>query len=166
MAIAKRITPFLWFDDQAEQAARCYVSVFPNSRIGPITRYSEVGQEQHGRPPGSVMTVEFELDGQAFVALNGGPVFKFTEAVSLSIDCENQQEIDHYWNRLCDGGDPSAQVCGWLKDRYGLSWQVVPVKLRTLLADADTARAKRTMQAMLQMKKLDIAALERAYAGQ
>ncbi len=160
-----RITPCLWYDDEAEEAARFYVGIFPNSRVLHVTRFGEAGHEIHGRPAGSVMTVEFELDGQPFTALNGGPLFKFNEAVSFQVECATQAEVDYYWDRLSAGGDPQAQQCGWLKDRYGVSWQVVPVVLRKLLAGTDRAASERLMQALLQMKKLDIAALERAYAG-
>lgn len=165
MTSFQRITPFLWFDEQAEEAARFYTGIFPNSRITAISRYGEEGQEVHHRPPGSVMVVAFELDGQAFSALNGGPVFTFNEAVSLQVSCESQEEIDHYWNALSAGGDPKAQQCGWLKDRYGLSWQIVPRSMGELLQGADAAGAKRAMAAMLGMKKLDLGALRRAYAG-
>lgn len=165
MKISPRITPCLWFDDQAEAAVAFYTDVFPNSRILAVTRYGEAGREYHGRPPGSVMTVAFELDGQRFTALNGGPVFHFNEAISLQVNCDTQDEVDRYWDRLGAGGEPQAQQCGWLKDRFGLSWQVVPAVLAELLADADHARSQRVMRALLQMKKLDIAALERAHAG-
>ncbi len=158
----QKIHPCLWFDDQAEEAARYYTSVFPNSRILRTTLYGEAGHEFHGKPSGSVMTIEFELDDQAFTALNGGPLFHFNEAVSLQIMCGDQREIDHYWERLSEGGDPSAQQCGWLKDRYGLSWQVVPAELPQLLGGGDDAAGQRVMQALLQMKKLDLAALRRA----
>jgi predicted 3-demethylubiquinone-9 3-methyltransferase (glyoxalase superfamily) len=160
-----RIAPCLWFDSQAEEAADFYVSIFPNSRIVRVSHFGEAGYEIHGRPAGSVMTVDFELDGQPFTALNGGPLFKFNEAISLQVDCATQAEVDHYWERLCAGGDPQAQQCGWLKDRYGVSWQIVPAVLHKLLAGADRAASERVMQALLQMKKLDIAKLERAYAG-
>jgi predicted 3-demethylubiquinone-9 3-methyltransferase (glyoxalase superfamily) len=160
-----RITPFLWFADQAEEAAELYVSIFANSRIVNVSRYGEEGREVHGRAPGSVMTVAFELDGQPFAALNGGPVFSFTEAISFSVACRTQAEVDHYWGRLGEGGDPAAQQCGWLKDRFGVSWQVVPTRLHELLSDPDPERARRATAAMLAMKKLDIAALERAHAG-
>jgi predicted 3-demethylubiquinone-9 3-methyltransferase (glyoxalase superfamily) len=159
MATLQRITPCLWFDSDAEAAAHFYVSVFPNSRIGSISRYGEAGQDIHGRPPGSVMVVTFELDGQSMLALNGGPLFRFTEAVSLIINCDSQQDIDHYWTRLSEGGDPQAQQCGWLKDRYGLSWQVVPKQLATLMSGP---AADRVMSALLEMKKLDLAALQAA----
>ncbi len=160
-----RITPFLWFADQAEEAAAFYTSLFPDSRIVSVSRYGEAGQEVHGRPPGSAMTVAFELEGQPFVALNGGPLFNFTEAVSFQIPCDTQAEVDHFWDALSAGGDASAQQCGWLKDRFGLSWQVVPAALGTLLSDPDPEKARRVMEAMLAMKKIDIAALERARAG-
>jgi predicted 3-demethylubiquinone-9 3-methyltransferase (glyoxalase superfamily) len=165
MARIRRITPCLWFDDQGEQAAELYTSIFPNSRITSIARYGEAGREIHGRPAGSVMTVAFELDGQPFTALNGGPVFKFTEAVSLQVDCETQAQVDYYWDKLGAGGDEAAQQCGWLKDKYGLSWQIVPTVLPELMADPDPAKRDRVMTAMLKMKKLDIAALERAAKG-
>jgi predicted 3-demethylubiquinone-9 3-methyltransferase (glyoxalase superfamily) len=160
-----RITPCLWFDNQAEQAADFYVGIFPNSRIVQVARYGEAGHEIHGRPAGSVMTVDFELDGQPFTALNGGPLFRFNEAISFQVDCATQADVDHYWDKLSADGDPEAQQCGWLKDRYGVSWQIVPAVLRKLLGGADPARWERVMQALLQMKKLDIAQLERAYAG-
>lgn len=163
MPIRARITPCLWYASEAEEAARFYVSVFPNSRITRLTHYGEAGKEVHGQAAGTVLTVAFDLDGQPFTALNGGPLFKFNEALSLQIDCETQDEVDHYWNALSAGGDPAAQQCGWLKDRYGLSWQVIPRVLIDMIADPDRKRADRAMQAMLSMKKLDIAALERAY---
>ncbi|MFQ6576471.1 VOC family protein [Pseudomonas sp. UM16] len=157
------ITPCLWFDHQAEQAVKFYIQVFGgSSRILTTSYYSEVGTEIHGRPAGSVMAISFELDGQQFSALNGGPIFTFTEAISLQINCQDQAEIDHYWSALSQGGDPQAQVCGWLKDHYGLSWQVVPVRLFELLEDSDADRAGRVMSAMLKMKKIDIATLEQA----
>lgn len=163
MSITKRaITPCLWFDDQAEEAAAFYTAVFNNSRVGTVTRYGKEGYEIHGRPEGSAMTVEFELDGQPFVALNGGPVFKFSEAVSFQVHCETQEEVDYYWDRLSDGGDPAAQQCGWLKDKFGLSWQVVPNVLTAMLQDSDARKSQNVMKAMLQMKKLDIAALREA----
>jgi len=165
MANLQRISPCLWFDDQAEDAARFYTGIFPRSRITTVTRYSEVGTEIHGRPPGSVMVVAFELDGQPFTALNGGPLFKFNEAVSLQVHCEDQREIDHYWEKLSAGGDPRAQQCGWLKDRYGLSWQVVPREMDAMFGDSQSPGAKRAMAAMLKMKKLDLAELRRAHAG-
>lgn len=154
-----RVTPFLWFDTQAEDAARFYVSIFPNSTLGTITRYGSAGPG----PEGSVMTVEFELDGQPFTALNGGPHFQFNEAVSFTIECSSQEEVDDYWARLTDGGEEGP--CGWLKDRYGLSWQVNPTRLAELLRDPDGSRSQRVMDAMLKMKKIDIAELERAAAS-
>ena len=160
------ISPCLWFDDQAEEAARFYTSIFPNSRIGRISRYGKEGHDIHGRPEGSVMTVEFELDGRTFTALNGGPVFKFNEAVSFQVYCETQDEVDFYWEKLSNGGGPQAQQCGWLKDRYGLSWQIVPSALIQMLQDNDKARSGRVMKALLQMKKLDIRGLQRAYERQ
>jgi predicted 3-demethylubiquinone-9 3-methyltransferase (glyoxalase superfamily) len=165
MPNAQRIAPCLWFDDKAEEAAKFYVSVFKNSRVIRTSRYTEAGKENHRRPPGSVMVVTFELDGQEFSALNGGPVFKFNEAVSLMINCHTQAEVDHYWEKLSAGGDPQAQQCGWLKDKYGVSWLVVPTVLQEMMSDPDTTKAGRVTTAMMQMKKLDIAALERAYAG-
>jgi predicted 3-demethylubiquinone-9 3-methyltransferase (glyoxalase superfamily) len=165
VAITRKITPCLWFDDRAEAAAKHYLGIFENSRITAVTRYGSAGQEVHGRPAGSVMTVEFELDGNAFTALNGGPHFKFNEAVSFQVFCENQQEIDHYWEKLGAGGDPKAQQCGWLKDKFGLSWQVVPAGMEEMLADPESPGARRAMEAMLRMKKIDIAALERAFRG-
>jgi predicted 3-demethylubiquinone-9 3-methyltransferase (glyoxalase superfamily) len=166
MITSNAIVPCLWFDTQAEDAARFYTGIFKNSTIGTITRYSEAGREVHGRAAGTVMTVEFDLNGQKFTALNGGPHFKFNEAISFQIMCQNQQEVDHYWNKLSQGGDSSAQQCGWLKDKFGVSWQVVPTPLLEMLTDSDREKADRTMEAMLQMKKLDIAELERAYEGE
>jgi predicted 3-demethylubiquinone-9 3-methyltransferase (glyoxalase superfamily) len=165
MQVRHTITPCLWFDDQAEEAAAFYTAIFRNSKIVNVARYGEAGREIHGRPAGSVMTVAFELDGQSFTALNGGPVFKFNEAISLQVMCETQEEVDHYWARLSQGGDPKAQQCGWLKDKYGVSWQVVPRVLIDMVGDPDSQKSQRAMTAMLQMKKLDIAALKRAYAG-
>jgi len=162
----QKITPCLWFDDQAEAAARFYCSLFDHSKIGAITHYGKAGFELHGRPEGSVMTVSFELDGQTFTGLNGGPVFAFNEAISLQVNCQSQAEVDHFWYSLADGGDKQAQQCGWLKDRFGLSWQIVPVALMQMMTDPDPVKSQRAMQAMLQMKKIDIATLERAFAGQ
>jgi predicted 3-demethylubiquinone-9 3-methyltransferase (glyoxalase superfamily) len=159
----QKITPFLWFDSQAEEAANFYVSIFQQSRIGAITRYDDEGSKASGRPKGSVMTVEFELDGQKFIALNGGPHFKFTEAISLFVNCENQKEVDYLWEKLSAGGQEVE--CGWLKDRFGLSWQVVPTGLLEMLQDKDLEKSKRTMAAMLTMKKLDVDALKKAYDG-
>jgi len=157
--MAKKITPNLWFDTEAEEAANFYVSLFPNSRIVNVSHYTEAGP----REAGMVMTVEFELDGQRFVGINGGPEFTFDEAVSFQIDCETQDEVDSYWERLTDGGEESQ--CGWLKDRYGLSWQVTPAGIEELFADPDPARAERAMQAMLGMRKLDLAAMRAAADG-
>ena len=159
-----KISPCLWFDNQAEEAAKFYTGVFKNSKILEISRYNNAGEEVHGRKPGSVMTVSFELDGKTFTALNGGPRFSFTEAVSFQIDCKDQREVDYYWEELIDGGGKPVQ-CGWLKDKFGLSWQVVPVALKEMLMDKDTAKASRVMQAMLEMVKLDIATLRKAYEG-
>ena len=164
--INTRISPCLWFADQAEDAAKFYTGIFKNSRITSLIRYSEAGQSVHRRPPGSVMVVGFELDGQPFSALNGGPLFTFNEAISLQVNCDTQQEIDYYWDTLSKGGDPKAQQCGWLKDRFGLSWQVVPARMAEFFKDSDSAGAKRAMEAMLEMKKIDLAALERARAGE
>ena len=161
----QRIAPCLWFDNQAEEAAKFYTGIFKKSKILAISRYSKSGYEIHQRPEGSVMTAEFQLGGQRFTALNGGPHFKFNEAVSLQVYCETQKEIDYYWERLGEGGDPKAQMCGWLKDRYGLSWQVVPTGMEKMLKDYKSEKAQRAMAAMMQMKKLDIAKLKRAYAG-
>jgi predicted 3-demethylubiquinone-9 3-methyltransferase (glyoxalase superfamily) len=166
MTLAQPITPCLWFDSEAEAAARFYTGIFKDSRIRAITRYGEAGREIHGRAAGTVMTVEFELNGQPFTALNGGPHFKFNEAVSFQIMCKTQEEVDHYWNRLGQGGDPKAQQCGWLKDKYGLSWQVVPTRMVEMLNDPDREKSERAMEAMLKMKKLDIAELDRAFEGE
>jgi len=158
-----KITPCLWFDNQAEEAVNFYVSIFKNSKIGSITRYGEEGYEIHGRPAGTVMTVEFQLEGQGFVALNGGPVFKFNEAISFQVHCKTQEEVDHYWEKLSKGGDKNAQQCGWLKDKYSVSWQIVPTVLPKMLQDKDAKKSERVMKALLQMKKLDIERLEQAY---
>jgi predicted 3-demethylubiquinone-9 3-methyltransferase (glyoxalase superfamily) len=165
MAAVQKIRPFLWFDSQAEEAAKYYVSIFKNSKLGKISRYGEAGREQHGRPPGSVMVVEFTLEGQPFIALNGGPHFKFNEAISLYIACKDQAEIDYYWDRLTQGGDPAAQQCGWLKDKYGLSWQVAFEGLEQMLGNPDDPGSQRAFEAMMQMKKLDLAKLEEVKAG-
>jgi predicted 3-demethylubiquinone-9 3-methyltransferase (glyoxalase superfamily) len=165
MAKVHDIVPCLWFDDQAEEAARYYTAIFKTGRVLKVTRYSEVGQETHHRPPGSVMTVEFEINGKTFTALNGGPEFKFNEAISLQVICEDQQEVDYYWEKLRAGGDPSAQVCGWLKDKYGVSWQIVPEEMSRLLDDQTQENGKRAMAAMMKMKKIDLAALKAAYQG-
>lgn len=152
-----KITPFLWFDTQAEEAANLYVSIFKNSKILKISRYGDAGPG----PKGSVMTVEFALDGQKFIALNGGPHFKFTEAISFSVDCKTQKEVDDYWEKLSAGGEQGP--CGWLKDKYGLSWQINPTVLGEMLSDPDRKKSKRVMEAMMKMKKIDIAGLQKAY---
>ena len=159
------LTPCLWFDDQAEKAVKFYTSIFKKSKIGKIARYGKEGFEIHGRPSGSVMTLEFELNGQKFTALNGGPVFKFNEAVSFQIYCKDQKEADYYWNKLSAGGDKKAQQCGWLKDKYGLSWQIVPDFMAKMLGNGNQAARDRVMKAVLRMKKLDFAALKKAYKG-
>jgi predicted 3-demethylubiquinone-9 3-methyltransferase (glyoxalase superfamily) len=161
----QKITPFLWFDNNAEEAVNFYVSIFKNSKVGKVTRYNEASAKAAGRPEGSVMTEEFQLEGQNFVAINGGPHFKFTEAISFVVDCETQEEVDYFWEKLtADGGQESQ--CAWLKDKYGLSWQIVPRILIEMLNDKDAQKAQRVMQAMLQMKKIDIATLRRAYEGE
>jgi len=165
MQVIQKITPCLWFDDQAEAAVEFYISIFRNSKIVNIARYGEAGHEVHGKPAGTVMTVAFELDGQTFTALNGGPMFKFNEAISLQVNCETQEEVDYYWEKLSEGGDEKAQQCGWLKDKYGASWQVVPSVLPELINDPNSEKSQRAMQAMLQMKKIDIDELKRAYGG-
>lgn len=165
MQLTQSITPCLWFDNQAEEAAAFYTAIFRNSRIGRISRYGKEGFEIHGRPEGSVMTVEFELDGRAFTALNGGPVFRFNEAVSFQVMCETQEEVDFYWDRLTAGGDDKAQQCGWLKDRFGLSWQVFPRAMIEWVGDPGSEKSQRAMKAMLQMKKIDLEQLRRAYEG-
>jgi predicted 3-demethylubiquinone-9 3-methyltransferase (glyoxalase superfamily) len=165
MEIASKIVPCLWFDSQAEEAARFYTGIFPGSRITQVSHYAKAGQEIHGREPGSVLTVAFELAGQSFTALNGGPVYRFNEAVSLQVMCDTQEEVDHYWDRLGEGGDPAARQCAWLKDRYGLSWQVVPKAMLEWIVGPDAAAVERTFAALMQMKKLDIAALRRAHDG-
>ncbi|MGF6496144.1 putative 3-demethylubiquinone-9 3-methyltransferase (glyoxalase superfamily) [Luteibacter sp. 621] len=152
----RRITPFLWFDTQAEEAATFYTSIFPNSRITAVTRYSKESSAASGRPEGSVMTAAFELDGEPVTALNGGPIFKFNEALSLVVHCKDQTEIDHYWNKLSEGGDPKAQACGWLKDKYGLSWQICPVDIEALVQNPGSVAA------LMHMTKIDIAAMRAA----
>ena len=159
----QKITPCLWFDSQAEEAANFYVSVFNNARVLKVSHYGEEGVEIHGRPAGSVMTVEFELEGQKLLGLNGGPHFQFTPAISLIVDCRTQDELDALWQKL--SANPKAEQCGWLQDRFGLSWQIVPVQLAELMSDPDPVKAGRVMRAMLQMKKLDIAALQDAHAA-
>jgi predicted 3-demethylubiquinone-9 3-methyltransferase (glyoxalase superfamily) len=166
MADVQKIAPCLWFSDQAEEAAKFYVGIFKNSKIGKISRYGEAGREIHGRPPGSVLTVDFELEGQKFTGLNGGPAFTFSEAISFQIYCKDQKELDYYWEKLTAGGDPNSQQCGWLKDRFGVSWQVVPAGLAEMVSDPKDPGSQRAMEALLQMKKLDIATLERAYRGE
>src|SRR5574341_1339737 len=159
----QKITPFLWFEDKAEEAANFYVSIFKNSKIGSITRYGEEGAEATGRPKGTVMIVTFKLDGQEFIALNGGPQFTFSPAISFLVNCENQQEIDSLWEKLSEGG--ATQQCGWLQDKYGMSWQIVPTVLGELMQDKDKEKSERVMKAMLQMKKIEIQGLRKAYAG-
>jgi len=159
-----KVTPFLWFDDNAEEAAKFYTSIFKNSKVGKVSRYGKEGYEIHRRPAGTAMTVEFEIEGQKFIALNGGPQFKFTEAVSFSVDCRTQEEVDRLWERLTEGGGEEG-ACGWLKDKYGLSWQINPTILGEMLADKDRRKAGRVMEAMLKMKKIDVRALKKAYEG-
>ncbi len=164
MPVKQKIAPCLWFDNQGEEAARFYVSLFKNSKILNVARYGEAAAKMSGRPPGSLMTVTFQLDGQEFMALNGGPLFKFTEAISLMVYCETQAEVDELWEKLSAGGEQGP--CGWLKDKYGLSWQIVPTVLGEMIQDKDPKKSERVMAALLQMKKLDIAALKRAYEQQ
>jgi predicted 3-demethylubiquinone-9 3-methyltransferase (glyoxalase superfamily) len=159
----QKITPCLWFDDKAEEAARFYVSIFKNAKLGNIARYGEAGAQASGRPKGSVMTVTFEIDGQEFVALNGGPLFKFTEAVSFMVKCESQQEIDEMWSTLSEGGEEGP--CGWLKDKYGLSWQIVVPEWDEMLRDKDAQKSERVMAAILQMSKPDMQRVQQAYEG-
>jgi predicted 3-demethylubiquinone-9 3-methyltransferase (glyoxalase superfamily) len=165
MRLATPITPSFWFNDEAEEAARFYVGIFDDSRIVHVSYYGQAGHEIHKRPAGSVLEVHFELNGQPFSALNGGPLFKFNEAVSLQVTCDTQDEIDFYWERLGAGGDPRAQQCGWLKDRFGVSWQVLPASLMTMIGVPGSAASERMMEALLRMKKLDVGALQRAYDG-
>ena len=157
------IAPCLWFDDNAEEAVNFYTSIFQNSKIKATSRYGEAAAQVAGRPKGSILTIAFELNGQDYIALNGGPIFKFTEAISLMVNCDTQDELDYYWNKLSEGGDPRAQQCGWLKDKFGLSWQVVPAKMAEWVKDP--VRFERVMEALLPMKKLDIRALQNAYDG-
>ena len=164
MPVIQRITPCLWFDDQAEEAVAFYAAIFRNSKVVKVSRYGEAGREVRGKPPGTVLTMAFELEGQAFTALNGGPQFKFNEAISFQVNCTTQEEVDYYWGKLSEGGDVEAQQCGWLKDRFGVSWQIVPVVLTEMISDPDPVKSGRVMEAMLQMKKLDIGTLGRAYA--
>jgi predicted 3-demethylubiquinone-9 3-methyltransferase (glyoxalase superfamily) len=165
MQANRKIAPCLWFDGQAEEAAKYYTSIFKDSKVGNITRYGEAGQEIHKKKPGTVLTVELELNGQPFTLLNGGPEFKFSEAISFMVPCETQEEVDYYWNELSKGGDEKAQQCGWLKDKYGVSWQIVPTIMPELVGDPNSEKSQRAMKAMMEMKKLDIAALKRAYEG-
>jgi predicted 3-demethylubiquinone-9 3-methyltransferase (glyoxalase superfamily) len=159
----QHISPCLWFDNNAEEAVKFYTSIFKNSKIGNISRYGEAGFEFHRKPPGTVMTIEFELLGQPYTALNGGPMFKFNEAISFQVHCDTQQEVDYYWAKLAQGGDAQAQQCGWLKDKFGVSWQIVPTVLPKLLLDKDQKKSQQVMSAVLQMKKIDIDGLKRAY---
>jgi predicted 3-demethylubiquinone-9 3-methyltransferase (glyoxalase superfamily) len=159
----QKISPCLWFDDKAEEAAKFYTSVFKDSKIGDVTRYGKEGYEIHGKEEGTVMTAEFEIEGQKFLGLNGGPIFKFNEAISFQVYCETQEEVDYYWEKLSEGGDEKAQVCGWLKDKYGVSWQIVPIILIVMLKDKDSEKSQKVMKAMLQMHKLDISTLKKAY---
>jgi len=163
MNVMQKITTFLWFNDQAEEAANFYISIFKNSKILCVTHYGEAAAKASGRPKGSVMTVKFQLEGQEFVALNGGPHFKFTEAISLVVNCQTQRELDKFWEKLSAGGE--ASKCGWLKDKYGLSWQLVPQFLHELLSDKDDRKSQRVMEAILHMDKLDIKTLKNAHAG-
>jgi predicted 3-demethylubiquinone-9 3-methyltransferase (glyoxalase superfamily) len=172
MPIAQKITPNLWFNNNAEEAVNFYVSVFSqregvskNSQVEKISRYGKEGFEVHGQKEGTVLTIEFQLAGQSFVALNGGPDFKFNEAISFIINCEWQEEVDYYWEKLSEGGDEKAQVCGWLKDKFGISWQIIPTILPEMLTDSDAEKSQRVMKEVFKMKKLDIATLERAYNG-
>ena len=159
----RKIIPCLWFDDKSEEAAKFYASIFKNSKIGNVTRYGKEGFEIHGREAGTVMTVDFEIEGQKFLALNGGPMFKFNEAISFQVHCETQKELDYYWEKLSEGANEEAQQCGWLKDKYGVSWQIVPTVLGKMLQDKDAKKSQRVMKALLQMHKLDIKALKQAY---
>jgi len=162
----QKISPCLWFDNNAEEAVAFYVSIFKKAKVGNVTRYGKEGYEIHKREEGTVMTVDFELEGQKFLALNGGPVFKFNEAISFQIYCETQEEVDYYWEKLTERGDKKSQQCGWLKDQYGVSWQVVPSILVKMLQDKDSSKSERVMKAMLQMQKLDISTLRKAYQGE
>ena len=159
----QKITPCLWFDSNAEEAVNFYTAIFMNSKIGNITRYGEAGHEIHGKPAGTIMTLEFELNGQTYTALNGGPVFRFNEAISFQVSCGSQEEVDYYWRKLSEGGDKKSQQCGWLKDKYGISWQVVPTVLGEMLQDKDAKKSQRVMNALLQMTKIEIKGLKQAY---
>ncbi len=161
----KNITTCLWFDDQGEEAAKFYTSIFKNSKIKHVSRYGEAGKEHHKKPVGSAMVVSFELDGKEFTALNGGPQFKFNEAISLQVMCESQAEVDYFWEKLGQGGDPKAQQCGWLKDKFGLCWQIIPTALIEIMSGSDGERAQRAMGAVMQMKKLDLPAILKAADG-
>ncbi len=161
----EKITPCLWFDKNAEEAVKFYTSIFKNSKILKISRYTEAGYDVHHMAAGTVLTVEFELNGQTFTALNGGPVFKFNEAISFQVSCDSQEELDYYWEKLSAGGDSKAQQCGWLKDKFGVSWQIVPRGLVEMMTDKDAQRSGRVMQALMPMKKLDIEKLRQAYEG-
>src|SRR5689334_19466767 len=161
----QKINPFLWFENLAEDASKFYVSVFKNSKINTITRYGKEGYELHKMKEGTVMTVDFEIEGQRFIALNGGPMFKFNESISFQVNCDTQEEVDYYWEKLSEGGDEKAQQCGWLKDKYGLSWQVVPSAIPAMLTDADPEKVKRVMEVVMRSKKFDIAELKQAYEG-
>ena len=162
----QKITPCLWFDNQAEEAANFYISIFKKSKIGNISRYGKEGYEIHGKEAGTVLTVDFEIEGQRFTGLNGGPIFKFNEAISFVVQCKTQKEVDYYWEKLSEGGDEKAQQCGWLKDKYGVSWQIVPDVLDEMLQDKDQNKSERVMKSLLQMKKIDIEKLNRAYKGE
>ena len=159
----QKITPFLWFDDNAEEAAKFYTSIFKNSKIIDIAYYGESAAEASGRPKGTLMTVTFELEGQRFMALNGGPIFKFSQAISFLVSCETQQEVDDLWKKLSEGGE--VEQCGWLKDKFGVSWQIVPRVLGEMMQDKDAEKSEKVMKALLQMKKIDIQSLQKAYAG-
>lgn len=165
MATIQKITTFLWFDTQAEEAATFYCSVFENSDLGRVTYYSSEGYEAHGKPAGSVMAVEFTIEGYAFTAINGGPHFKFSEAISFMVNCISQEEVDYFWEKLGQGGDPAAQQCGWLKDKFGVSWQIVPVLLGEMMSDANPDKVQRVSKVFFNMKKIDIEALQKAYDG-
>jgi predicted 3-demethylubiquinone-9 3-methyltransferase (glyoxalase superfamily) len=159
----QKISPCLWFDNNAEEAVQFYVSIFKNSKIGNVTHYGKEGYDIHKKKEGTVMTIDFEIEGQKFLALNGGPIFRFSEAISFQIYCETQDEVDYYWDKLTEGGDKNAQVCGWLKDKFGVSWQVVPNVLVKMLQDKDSKKTENVMRVMLQMQKLDVNVLTKAY---
>jgi predicted 3-demethylubiquinone-9 3-methyltransferase (glyoxalase superfamily) len=166
MATMQKITPNLWFANQAEEAVNFYTSVFKNSSIGRVSHYGKAGFEVHKMLDGTVMTIEFEIEGQNFTALNGGPIFKFNEAISFIVNCENQEEVDYYWEKLSEGGDKNAQQCGWLKDKFGVSWQIVPTRLAELMSDENGERKEKVMTAFLKMKKINIKEIEEAYQGE